>query len=70
MLDMQVSRALGFLKYAKKLLPQETLSHIYRSIVNPYFRYCSSVRGSCRETSLLILQKLQNRAARIVTHRA
>ena len=62
----KVTRALGFLKYAKKLLPQETLSHIYRGIVEPYFRYCSSVWGSCGETKLLTLQKLQNRAARIV----
>ena len=31
-----------------------------------YFRYCSSVLGSCGETRLFTLQKLQNRAARIV----
>ena len=48
--------------------PQETLSHIYRGIVEPYFRYCSSVWGSCGETRFLTLQKLQNRAARIVTN--
>ena len=64
----KVSRALGFLKYAKKLLSQETLSHIYRGIVEPYFRNCSSVWGSSGETKLLTLQKLQNRAARIVTN--
>ena len=64
----KVSGDLGFLKYAKKLLPQENLSHIYRGIVEPYFRYCSSVWGSCGETRLLTLQKLQNRAARIVTN--
>ena len=29
----KVSPAIRFLKYAKKLLPQETLSHIYRGIV-------------------------------------
>ena len=64
----KVSRAVGFLKYAKKLLPQETLSHIYRGIVEPYFRYCSSVWRSCGETRLFTLQKLQSRAARIVTN--
>ena len=42
----KVSRALGFLKYAEKLLPQETLSHNYRGIVELYFSYCSSVWGS------------------------
>ena len=64
----KVSRALGFLKYAKKLILQETLSHIYRGIVEPYARYCSSMWGSCGEIRLLTLQQLQNRAARIVTN--
>ena len=67
-LRAKVSRALGFLKYAKKLLPQETLSQIYRGIVEPHFRYCCSVWGSCGESRRLTLQKLQNRAARIVTN--
>ena len=64
----KVSRALGFLKYVKKLLPQEILGHIYRGIVEPYFHYCSLMWGSYGETRLLTLQKLQNRAARIVTN--
>ena len=64
----KVSRAVGFLKYAKKLLPQETLSHIYKGIIEPYFHYCCSVWASCGEARRLALQKLQNRAARIVTN--
>ena len=32
----KVFRSLGFLKYVKKLLPQESLSHIYRGIVEHY----------------------------------
>ena len=34
--------------------------------VEPHFRYCCSVWGSCGKTDLNELQKLQNRAARIV----
>ena len=64
----KVSRALGFLKYAKKFLPQDTLSKMYRGIVEPHFRYCCSVWGCCGKTQLDNLQKLQNRAARIVTN--
>ena len=60
--------AIGFLKYAKTILPQEILSQIYRGIVEPHFRYCCSVWGSCGESRRLTLQKLQNRAARIVTN--
>ena len=62
------SSCLKFSNYAKKLLPQETLSRICRGIVEPYFRHCSSVWGNCGETKLPTLQKLQNRAARIVTN--
>ena len=39
----KVFRALGFVKDAMKLLPQEAISHIYKGIVEPYFRCCSSV---------------------------
>ena len=67
-LRAKVSRAIGFLKYAKKILPQETLSQIYSGVVEPHFRYCCSVWGSCGESRRLTLQKLQNRAARIVTN--
>ena len=44
------------------------ISQMYRGIVEPHFRYCCSVWGSCGDTYLLMLQKLQNRAARIVTN--
>ena len=64
----KVSRAIGFLKYAKKLLPQDTFCKMYRGIVEPHLRYCCSVWGACGGTMLQVLQKLQNRAARIVTN--
>ena len=66
-LRTKVSRAIGFLKYARKFSPQNTLSKMYRGIVEPHFWYCCSVWGCCGATKLQTLQKLQNRAARIVT---
>ena len=48
-----------FSEYAEKLLPQETLSHICTGIVEPNFRCCSSLLGSCGETRLLTLQNLK-----------
>ena len=50
----KISRALGFLKYAKKLLAQETLRHIFTGIVETYFRYSSSAWGSCGKPGLLL----------------
>ena len=41
---------------------------MYTSIVEPHFRNCCLVWGCCGETLLDKLQKLQNRAARIVTN--
>ena len=52
----KVSRAIGFLKLAKKFIPKESLTQMYRGIVEPYFRYCCSVWGSCGETRLRALQ--------------
>ena len=64
----KVSRAIGFLKYAKKFLPLATVIKLYTSIVEPHFRYCCSVWGCCGVTEIKKLQKLQNRAARILTN--
>ena len=55
------------LKYAKKYLPLDTLKNMYTSIAEPHFGNCCSVWGCCGEILLDKLQKLQNRAARILT---
>ena len=64
----KASRGIGMLKYSKRYLPKESLIMLYRGLVEPYFRYCCPVWGSCGATALDKLQKLQNRAARIVTN--
>ena len=64
----KASRGIGMLKYSKRYLPKESLIMLYRGLVEPYFRYCCPVWGSCGATALDMLQKLQNRAARIVTN--
>ena len=63
----KVSRAIGLLKHAKSFLPENTLRTMYTGIVEPHFRYCCSVWGCCGLTEINWLQKLQNRAARIIT---
>ena len=45
-----------------------TLSSIYNAIVRPYFDYCSEVWDVFGETQSKRLQKLQNRAARIISN--
>ena len=67
--SLKVSIGLGLLKHAKKLLPFSALTSLFNtSIVEPHFRYCCSVYGCAGTTEINRLQKLQNRAARIVTN--
>ena len=39
----KISRAIGFLRYAKHYVPEDTLRNMYLSIVQPHFSYCCSV---------------------------
>ena len=64
----KVSRAIGFLRHAKSFLPKASLKTLYSGIVEPHFRYCCSVWGCAGSTNINQLQKLQNRAARIITN--
>ena len=65
-MSAKVSRALRFLKYTKKLLPQETVCiEVSLSHTSVTVALCG---GSCGEARLLTQHKLQNRAARILTN--
>ena len=63
----KVSRSLGVIKYCKRFLPFDTLKCLYNSIVDPHFLYCCPVWGVVGASEINHLQKLQNRAARIIT---
>ena len=63
----KVKRNLSILLKAKPLLNQALLKNIYYAIIEPYFTYCSVVWDSIDKTLADKLQKLQNRAARIIT---
>jgi hypothetical protein len=49
------------------LVPQRTLLSLFNALIQPHFDYCSVVWGHCNKTLSDKLQKLQNRAARILT---
>ena len=63
----KISRGVGMLKYSKKFLSLETVQKMYLGIVEPHIRYCCSVWGCAGDAILQKLQKIQNRAAGIVT---
>ena len=62
-----VSSGLSILKLSKNYLPQGTLKILCNSLIETHFRYGNIIWGNCGETFLTRLQKLQNRAARIIT---
>ena len=62
----KIASALGAIKRIRHLIPFNILLNVYDSLVQPHFNYCSVVWGN-RGTGLSEkLQKLQNRAARIL----
>ena len=66
----KVSKAIGMIRRMKNIVPQSTLISVYNAIVQPHFDYCSLVWDIGNVYSLEKLQKMQNRAARVITGRS
>ena len=62
----KINRALGVLKRACKYIPLKSRKIIFNTLVLPHFDYCITVWGSCNSSLITRLQRLQNRAMRIV----
>lgn len=63
----KVSKVIGVLRRLKPLLPLSALVLIYNSLIQPHFDYCSVVWDNLSKGLAQKLQRIQNRAARIVT---
>ena len=63
----KISRGLGIILKARKLLPSPTLKTLYYSFIYPYFSYCNHVWGSACDTYIYPLILLQKRCIRIIT---
>ena len=61
----KILSGIGILRHGKTYFPLTTIQSMYKSIIEPHFRFCCSLRGVCSATALNKLQRLQNRAARI-----
>ena len=66
-ISKKIASCIGTLKRSRSFVPFETLLCIYNALVQPHFDYCSVVWGNCNKSLSIKLQKLQNRAARILT---
>ena len=69
-IEMVAEKAEGSLRYltiARQFASQAVLSNIYLTLIRPQMEYCCSVWSSISVSDSLRLQKIQNRAARLVT---
>ena len=60
----KIACGISAIKRIRHFAPCETLLTIYNALVQTHFNYCSVVWGNC---NIGLSQKLQNRAARIIT---
>ena len=63
----KVSKGIAMLRRMKEYVFISTLIKVYNGIILPHFDYCSLVWDECADYLLAKLQKLQNRAARVIT---
>ena len=64
---LKVTRDIAMIRYTKKFIPRHTLKMLYKGLVEPHFRFCCSVWGTCGITTRCTLEKLQNKVIRIIT---
>ena len=66
-ISKKVSSGIGALKRVRGLMDRETAIKVYKGFIEHYFSYCASVWAGIGVTLSDRLQKLQNRAARVIT---
>ena len=63
----KVRRSIGLTEHIKHCMPKRSSIFLHKSLVEPYFRYGSTVWGLCNSILIDKLQTLRNRIGRIVT---
>lgn len=62
----ELAKKIGFLARISRKLPIQHRIRLYKSIIAPHFEYCPSILFTCGENEFARMQKLQNRAMRII----
>ena len=63
----KIASGIGAIKRCRPFVNRTTLESVFNALVQPYFNYCSKVWEHCNKSLSNKLQKLQNRAARVLT---
>ena len=67
MICKKVSAGIRAMQRIKNFVPVATLETVYKGLVQPYFEYCTSLRDTCGKFLKDKLQRVQSRAARVLT---
>jgi hypothetical protein len=60
------ARMIGVLYRLRRILPLSSMLQLYKSLIRPHLEYCSHLLDSASKGSLLLIEKLQSRAMRIL----
>ena len=63
----KIYSGIGALRRMKPFFPLCCLKMLYKTLIQPYFDYCSPLWDTCGKVRKDKLQVLQNRAARVIT---
>ena len=66
-IKMKMSKSIGIISKARKILNRKTLLTLYYSFIYPYMSYCVEVWGNAAKTYTDSLLKLQKLCCRIIT---
>ena len=66
-LTKTIASGIGAMKRVRHLVHPAILHLTYQALIQPHFDYCSTVWGTCGVTLQDKMQKLQNRAASVLT---
>ena len=66
-ISKKVSAAISALKRIRSYISQDPAARVYQGLIEPYFSYCAPVWDGIGSKLSDKLQKLQNRAARVIT---
>ena len=49
-ITLKINGGIGVIRKVRQLIPEKALLLLYQTLINPYFRYCSTVQRQCGET--------------------
>ena len=68
MICKKASAGIGTIRRIKPFVPVDTLEKAYKSLIEPYFKYCSPLWDNCGKLLKDKLQTFQSRASRVLTN--